>query len=375
MNEKNPLNIEIKKINRSNIYHEFLANDTLTKQNLVSNLQLCLPTVSKNIDELTADGLIEKSGSRGHTGGRRAVTYALIKDARIAIGIDVTQNHITLVAVNLMGTIISSVRKRIRFEPTDSYYRYVGESLTEFAAKLNLDQTHILGVGIGLPSLVDADRKSVFFSKIIELGNTTLDDFAKYIPYKIELFNDANAAAFTEIWMKPETQNIFYLMLCNNIGGSMILNGSIYSGDSQKSAEVGHITLVPGGRKCYCGQSGCVDAYLAATNLSDLSEGSLQLFFEKLKNGCESCSQAWNIYLDYLAQTVNHIHILLDCSIILGGYVGEYLEPYLGELRTRAARLDTFQSNGDYLKICSYKKEAIAAGAALNFISSFIETV
>jgi predicted NBD/HSP70 family sugar kinase len=164
-------------------------------------------------------------------------------------------------------------------------------------------------------------------------------------------------------------------MLSNNIGGSMIINKDIYSGDSQKSGEVGHITLVPHGKPCYCGQHGCVDAYLAATNLSDLTQGNLQAFFDELKAGNTQYQTAWDDYLDHLASTVNIVHVLLDCGIILGGYVGEYLEPYMNDLKERAARLNTFSDGADYLRICSYKKESIAAGAALSFIASFIDSI
>ena len=62
---KKTLNVEIKRINRSSIYHHFFQNRALTKQNLVSDLQLCLPTVTKNIDDLVADGLIKKLVLRG----------------------------------------------------------------------------------------------------------------------------------------------------------------------------------------------------------------------------------------------------------------------------------------------------------------------
>lgn len=375
MGHKKPMNVEIKKINHSNIYKQFLTHEALTKQNLVANLQLCLPTVTKNIDDLISAGLIAESGSQGHTGGRRAVTYSMVKNAKVALGIDVTMNHVTIAAVNLTGNIISSVRHRIKFESTDAYYQYVGKTLDSLIENAHFKEDQILGVGIGLPALVDQDRKSVFFSKIINLSGTTLEDFSRYIPYKICLFNDANAAAFTEIWMNHNLKNVFYLMLSNNIGGAMVINGSVYSGDFQRSGEVGHITLVPGGKRCYCGQYGCVDAYLAATNLSDLTDGNLQLFFEQLKSGNGKIVEKWNEYLNYLASTVNTVHALLDCDIILGGYVGEYMEPYIEELREKASRLNTFTTDADYLKICSYKKESIAAGAALNFISAFTESI
>lgn len=375
MNSKKPINIEIKKINRSNIYRHFLNNDALTKQNLVNDLQLCLPTVTKNIDALAEAGLIEKSGYQGHTGGRRAVTYSLIRDARVALGIDITQTHIVFVALDLTGTIITSVRHRMKFSPTDTYYQYVGNMLQCFIQSIPLRDNQILGVGIGLPALVDADKKSIFYSKIINLSDTTLEDFSKYIPYPIELYNDANAAAFTETWMNHDMKNAFYLMLSNNIGGSMVINGSVYSGDGQRSGEIGHVTLVPKGRHCYCGQSGCVDCYLAATNLSDLTDGNLEAFFEGVKSGNQLLAETWNTYLDHLASTVNILRMLLDCNVILGGYVGEYMDRYIDELRSKAARLNTFADDADYLQLCSYKKESIAAGAALYFIDEFTNSL
>ncbi|MDD6615793.1 MAG: ROK family protein [Lachnospiraceae bacterium] len=375
MSAKRPVNIEIERINRSRIYHHFLNSESLTRQQLVASTQLCLPTVTKNIETLLSEGLIFKSGSQGHTGGRRAATYSLVPDARVALGIDLTRNHVTVVAVDLTGTIIASVRNRVPYRKEESFYCYVGDLLSELIRSTSLKDEQILGVGIGLPALVDSDRRHIFFSKIIDLDDALTDCFARYIPYPILLFNDANAAAFTEIWKTPDIRNSFYLMLSNNVGGSMVISKKVYSGDQQRSGEVGHMTLVPGGRPCYCGQTGCADAYLAATNLSDLTSGNLQLFFDRLASGDPVLAKIWDEYLNDLARTVNNVHALLDCKIILGGYMGEYLQPYLSELRQRASGLDTFCGDGDYLQICSYRKESIAAGAALNLISAFISSV
>ena len=77
----------------------------------------------------------------------------------------------------------------------------------------------------------------------------------------------------------------------------------------------------------------------------------------------------------YLASAINNVRALLDCDVILGGYVGAYLEPYLEEIRKKALMLSSFDSEGDFIKLCSYKREAIAAGAALHYISEFIKTI
>lgn len=375
ISRKKALNVEIKQINHTNIFQYFLKNDNLTKQNIVSSLQLCLPTVTQNITELIEKGLIQESGSLGNTGGRRAKTYSLVKNCRVAIGLDITKNHVTAVAVDITGAIITKLRHRIRYEASEAYYRFIGDTVSEIIKNADLTPEQILGVGIGLPGLVTADGETVFYGKILNFTGSTREEFSQYIPYPSMLFNDANAAAYTETWSRPELKNVFYLMLSNNIGGSIVIDNKVYMGDTLKSGEVGHIPIIPNGKKCYCGQSGCVDGYLAATELSNLTDGNLSQFFQKLDEGDAKFQEIWDNYLDYLARTVNTVNMLFDCTIILGGYVGEYIEPYIPTIRERANKLSSLSDNADYLIACSYKTESIAAGAALNYISSFINSI
>lgn len=363
--------MEIKKINRTNIYQRFLSGEALTKQELAADLQLCIPTVAKNIDELLDAGLIARSGARGNTGGRNALAYSLVNDAKAAIGIEITSNHISMAALDLLGNIITSCRVRIPFSGGEAYYRDLGSLFRELVEKAGLTGQQILGVGVGLPALVDIDHRTILFSKIIDLESNVYEQISAHIPFRVELFNDANAAAYTEIWKDPDRRNAFYLMLSNNIGGCFVLDDIVYQGATQKAGEVGHMTLIPDGQKCYCGQKGCVENYLTAENLSNLAEGSLQDFFAGLESGNREYGRAWDKYLGYLTLTVNTVHALLDCDIVLGGYVGGYLDAYMEDLRDRVAALNSFGDSGDYLRTCVYKKTAIASGAALNFIGAF----
>lgn len=363
----------LKKFNTSNIYSYFLNHEAATKQDLALNLNLTLPTVTKNISYLSELGLIEVSGSRGQTGGRRATTYSLCSQAKVALGLDITKHHVSCVVVDLNGKIISFKRNYLVFEYTDSYFQNVSGLLTEFITDSNIDHEKILGVGIGIPALVQADNQTIFYSGIMDFRDNTYEMFRKYIPYDIAMFNDAKASCFAEKWVNKDIQNTFYIMLSNNVGGAMIINGQVYSGNNFRSAEVGHITLVPQGRQCYCGQYGCVDPYLAATNLS---QDDLAGYFANLKTTTdEKILDNWNRYLDYIASTVNIVRAVLDCDVILGGYVGAYLEPYMNDIRKRALKISTFDSDASYIKMCSYKRESIAAGAALHYISQFIQTI
>lgn len=375
MISKQPANIAIKEYNRKNIFRMFCEYPALSKQDIVHELGVSLPTVTQNLIELSQNGWITESGQLKNTGGRSARTYSLCRRAKTAIGLDITRNHITAVAVDLCGDVISTSRIKYAFECTDEYFQQLGSVVDQIIQDGCLEPENILGVGISLPALVTADNESVFYGDILSITGLSRAKISKYIQYPTMLFNDANAAAFAERWKNRELDNAFYIMLSNNVGGAIILNGEVYVGNNFRSGEVGHMTIVPDGKLCYCGQRGCMDQYCSATRLSELSGGDLEEFFNLLAAGNEQATARWNEYLNHLATAINNVQMLFDCQIVLGGYVGGYIESHITELQGLLAKRHSFKADGSYLQPCIYKRNALAAGAALNFVRKFIDAI
>ncbi|MDR0269403.1 ROK family protein [Paenibacillus sp.] len=367
--------VNIKEFNRNRIYKLLRQKQNLSKQDIVQHLQISLPTVTQNLNYLLQEKLIAKTGSIGNTGGRNAQVYSYISDAKMAIGLDITRNHITTVVVDLNGDIIHINRRRQKFETSDPYFRLLGDIIQEDMKKLNIDDSKILGVGIGVPGLITEDHETVFYGKILNFTGETLQRFATYIKYPAILVNDANAAGFSEIWATPDTRNVFYISLSNNIGGAVYIGNKVFAGENQKSGEIGHITIIPDGIPCYCGQKGCLEAYCSASLLADTVDGNLARFFEEVQKGNAEKLILWDNYLRHLSIAINNIRMLFDCDIILGGYVGAYMENYIDALRKLVADRNTFEDHADFVRICNYKTEAIAAGAALPFIDRFINQI
>lgn len=68
--------------------------------------------------------------------------------------------------------------------------------------------------------------------------------------------------------------------------------------------------------------------------------------------------------------------MLLDCTIIIGGYIGTYIGEYMGDLHRRIDKLSIFTPDSTrYVVPCKYKKEATAAGAAIQIIEGYINTL
>ena len=201
------------------------------------------------------------------------------------------------------------------------------------------------------------------------------DEFEQYLGLPCRMINDANAGCLAEAWADVSLRDAVYLSLSNSVGSAVLIGRRLYLGHNLRSGEVGHTTLVPGGRPCYCGKSGCVDAYCRAGLLHGHTGGSLKDFFLRLHTGDAALRSVWDAYLDNVAVVVNNLRMMLDCDVILGGYVGRYMDAELAGLRRRAAFRNTFEPDAGYLKACAYKKEAAALGSAIPWIEEYLQTL
>ena len=368
-------NLEIRQKNRSAIFRLFRERDALSRQEIVQELGLSLPTVTHNLEELMAEGLVAVTGSVGNTGGRRARSYSLVSDARTAIGMDITRNRVTATALDLRGRSIGTVRRNVTFSCADAYYRALGEVVAELVRETKLKERNILGVGISVPGLITPDHQKVFYGEILHFTDMTCTELARYIPYPTSLYNDAGAAGYAEFWACPDTPDAFYIMLSNNIGGSICIGGKPYEGEHTRAGEVGHMVIVPEGKRCYCGQRGCMDAYCAATVLSSAAKGDLTEFFRRLKKDDPDIRAVWEEYLGHLALTVVNLRMLFDCRIILGGYVGAWMEDYMEELKKLVRGRCSIEKEEDYLIPCRFRSNASASGVALSYLSVFLNSI
>ena len=114
--------IPIKQINRNQIYRYIYKHTKVSQQDISSDLKLSMPTINQNLNALRSMGLISDQDTFESTGGRKARAISCVKDARISIGLDITANHVSLVAIDMYANILHY--NRIRHRYTDSFYYY-----------------------------------------------------------------------------------------------------------------------------------------------------------------------------------------------------------------------------------------------------------
>lgn len=367
---------DIKRNNRLRIYNQLREAGESSCPALAKKLGLSLPTVSKNIANLEADHLIFSFDGKSDTGGRSPKIYDVVSDYRVAIGVNITNRHISAVASDLRGTIIAHVRYRQKFVKSDAYFKKIADTISDVIKEAGVADTQVLGVSLVVPALITKDGDHTYYNGVLRLDPyVTCAEFSRYIPYPTRFCHDARSAAYAENWYNPNVSDFFYMMMSDTICGAPILGRGPYSGLDNRSGEIGHMKIVRNGRLCYCGKRGCMDSYCSTKVLSNMTKEDLALFFQLLEQKDEKAVTRWKEYLHYLVITINTVRMLFDCSIVIGGYLGQYIEPYLDEIRQLVQQEDPFCDNADYLSVCVCKSEASATGGALMLIDQFIKTI
>lgn len=375
MTKNSASNIDVKRVNRINVIRTIMAHDRISQPELTHKLAISWPTVLQNVKDLIDFGLVEEVGAFASTGGRRARAFAPVRNAKACIGIDITQSHISFVLVNIAGDLLKFTRKKKSFVMDDDYLSELGSSVAAFVEDSGFDVNNIISAGMSIPGIINDKGTYILYSHVLKLENTSANTFFRYMPFKCKMINDANAAGFAEMYGQPEMKNAVYISLSNSVGGSILSSGMFYLGDNLRAGEIGHSTLYPDGNKCYCGKSGCFDAYCSAKALTQYTDNDLASFFDKINKGDKELKQVWQKYLVDLSYAINNIRMTLDCDVIIGGYVGGYLEDYQYELQKLVSERNTFGYDASYLKICRYKLEASAVGAALTEIDRYIRQI
>lgn len=361
---------DIKKMNKARVARYISRRGMTSKAEIASALGLSMPTTLQNVKELIETGIVIENGEYGSTGGRKAKALTIASDIGYAVGIDITANHLTFALVNMKRELLKWERIRLPFEDSMEYYEQMADMLQKFVP---VDQKKICGVGISLPGIVNRKEKLLIQSQVLGISNVSFRKLEAVLEYPFELENDANSAACAEIF--EGSKNTIYLSLSNTVGGAVYLQDGLYTGENFKSGEFGHMVIEKSGRTCYCGKKGCVDAYCSAKVLQRMTNDNLEAFFQALRSGEEACKKVWSEYLDSLAVTVTNLRMLFDCDIILGGYVGGYLEEFLPQLQQRIQQYNNFDLDTAYLRTGRYKLEAAAYGVTMQFVDAFFDAL
>lgn len=353
-----------------------LCSKNLAKNEIAQTLGLSIPTVSQALKELSDIGLVYEDAVLESVGGRKAQSYSAKKDFKLAIGIDITANHLNAVLVDLSGRIHYKERRNVIIRNDDISYKLLKSTVEKIIQDSGFPREAFLGVGLSIPGIVGNDGRSIYaMHEKMNISYDICDRMEEITGLPVKVENDANCACIAELDFECSDDDVLYFFISQTVGGAVFGENKIKHGMTRRAGEFGHITIKPNGRECYCGRRGCLNSYINTGLLAEQAGNKLESYFAGLEEGNEKYEEIWREYLDVLVTTLHNMLMSYDIPIVIGGYLGQYIDKYIPELKDRIERIDPYLKGKDFLRAASIKLEASATGAAMLFTKLYISEI
>ena len=194
---------------------------------------------------------------------------------RFVLGIDIGGTNLVVGSVAEDGSRIVAVASEATHAEAGA--KDVLERLVNLAdraiatTRKDVPGAEILGVGVGAPGPLDTKRGIVLLTPNLGWVNLPLRQIIHdRLGLPAALDNDANCAVLGEWWVGAArgARHAIGITIGTGIGGGLILDGKLYHGASDVAGEIGHTTIDTEGRRCKCGNYGCLEAYASGPNIA-----------------------------------------------------------------------------------------------------------
>ncbi|MHA2789379.1 ROK family protein [Corynebacterium sp. S7] len=185
----------------------------------------------------------------------------------LTVGFDIGGTNTRAGVVNEHGEILARASDRTP-ETSEEMVRTIISLIDELRSSYDIS-----AVGVAVAGFLDRDCEIVRFAPHLPWRDDApvraILQEATGLPVRLE--HDANAAAWGEFrhGVAKDVDTWVFFALGTGIGATLMIDGEVYRGSYGTAPEIGHITVVPGGRACSCGKRGCLERYASGTALVD----------------------------------------------------------------------------------------------------------
>ncbi|HPG43031.1 MAG TPA: ROK family protein [Acholeplasmataceae bacterium] len=280
-------------------------------------------TISSIINELVEKEIVIETDKNIKTSGRSAKVVALNKNAGRIISIELLTDSLYGVVTNLYGQILYELRKDVPDPEFNPYLAILLQAIDELRANTKDSTYGVIGIGIGVYGILSKQKRIKFATftswKDIDLKQIIED----YTGIETYVENEANISALGEHVISPQTDNLVSLNIGIGVGMGIIIDNRLYTGENGYAGEIGHTIVVPNGRKCVCGNYGCLEKYISnpaiVQSYYELSGETIDLdqFVELYKHKDAHACKIYQQFIDYVALTINNISLTLNPKTIV----------------------------------------------------------
>jgi len=270
----------IRAINRSHVLNAIKTYGPIGRADIARQTGLSPATVTSISAKLISQNLVLEKSAGDSSGGRPPILLVINPGGGYVVGIKLTETHAVCALTDLEALILAKSSMPLSGHDPAQVIDDLAQMVLVFLREQKIAKKQLLGVGVGLAGIVDAEEGILRQSPIYGWDNVPLRSMLQSklrIPVYIE--NDVNTLTLTEKWFGhgQGVDHFLTVTVGRGIGLGIVANGQFYRGQTGGAGEFGHTTINPQGPLCACGKRGCLEAYVGDPGLIRSAQESFTL--------------------------------------------------------------------------------------------------
>jgi predicted NBD/HSP70 family sugar kinase len=381
----------LRRRNRATVLKQIILSRETTRATIAQASGLSAASAVNLVAELIADGLVEEFGTVASRGGRPIALLRPRGDARITIGADIGERG---VAVEMFDLAMNRVDREFSGGREKESPERIAADLTR--ALQALRERHrdrwptLLGVGLGLPGVVeaDADGEQVLYAQSLGWPPIRIADLCGDHATPVFAENGAKMQARSELWYGSARgcDHALVALLGRGVGLGVVSEGKLARGAHSSAGEWGHTVIERNGRPCPCGNRGCVEAHVGSDAIlrawqerGGAFEGTGWRALGALLEAAEAGDTAAGAVLDETVDALGAalgglVNLYNPQRVVVGGWVGLRLMEAAAQRIEASIRAHSLARPGGQFTLAPAQLggDAVAIGSALLPVETLI---
>ncbi|NUU67888.1 ROK family transcriptional regulator [Enterobacteriaceae bacterium BIT-l23] len=378
---------QIKQMNAGAVYRLIDRHGPVSRIDLSRLAQLAPASITKIVRELLEAHLVQETeiqepGSRG----RPAIGLKVETEAWHYLAVRISRGELALGLHDLSGKVVVEEQLPLAPEAEEALSLRLCTEIDRFFTRHQHQLERLTAIAITLPGIIDTAngivRRMPFYEEVRDLPLGELLEQRVGVPVYIQHDISAWTMAESLFGASKGARDVIQVVIDHNVGAGVISDGRLLHGGSSSLVEIGHTQVDPYGKRCYCGNHGCLETIASVESILDLARQRLAQSGSSLLNGraltiaslCET-AQAGDPLARDIIQGVGlnvgrilaiMVNLLNPQKILIGSplnQAAEILYPTISDCIRRQA-LPAYSQHIEVIATC-FDNQGTMAGAAL----------
>jgi predicted NBD/HSP70 family sugar kinase len=276
---------KLKTYNQQNVLNIIFTDGPISRVDIASKTGLTQQTITNIVGRLLKENLVVEGITKTAGAGRNPIPLQINYDGIYAIGIEITVKYIRGVIINFNRKIEAEKTIDVKHFTSSKHTVSILTEVIDWLLKQKVSTDLIKGIGISIQGIVDKNSGTVIKASSLYLENYHLKkEIERHFSLPVHLENDVNIIAVVEnmVGLLSSSQNNIVLKMDQGIGGAIVINKQLYTGNQNIAGEFGHYKCCYGkdALPCHCGGKGCITTIASIGSL----ERNLGLHFDEIIN-------------------------------------------------------------------------------------------